>query len=212
MPNLKVANQRVKEKQPPAKTNKKKGDGDPVGCNDMTKAQYIENAKPNDGPNSKFFAMMNDAWAKIATEAGHVFWDLDTVGPQEIAEDTDTSVGAIQAPYRKKEFVTTLVKGKSEAIYRCALPLPMMHRYYSAMPTVRISLTQVLQHQKENYSVPSALNPVRIALTSGEDIMCRFHMFHHSVFVSSNLFESQDSINVVNHHVIVNNEEGDARD
>ena len=42
--------------------------------------------------------------------------------------------------------------------------------------------------------------------------MCRFHMFHHSVFASSNLFESQDSINVVNHHVIVNNEEGDARD
>ena len=144
----------------------------------VSKEEMLAFHAQNCATNATFHKRMLEAWQNIEKGAPQIFWDLATVGPQNITatEDNQELGGAIQSPYRQKEAdVVLLDKNTKDAIYRCALPLSMIHKTYSAMPHVRVSLSQVLRHKNEHYVAgPRPLIIAqRIALVTGEDVMAR---------------------------------------
>ena len=60
---------------------------------------------------------------------------------------------------------------KETAVYRCGIPLTMVHKTYSATPSVKLNMGQINHLKKTQYQTPKPLNVLTIATASGENVL-----------------------------------------
>ena len=60
-----------------------------------------------------------------------------------------------------------------EQVYRCGIPLPMLHRHYSATPKVKMNMGQIKKTMSTQYEKPKPVGLITIAAMTGEYIQER---------------------------------------
>ena len=139
------------------------------------KQMLVSQSLAANAENADIHESVEQAYKTMSEEAGHIFYNMDGFLPEQIASSMqdDASASAFQSPYRKEEHDKLLenAANKETAVYRCGIPLTMVHKTYSATPSVKLNMGQINHLKKTQYQTPKPLNVLTIATASGENVL-----------------------------------------
>ena len=141
----------------------------------MLKQMLVSQSLATNAENADIHEKVEEAYKTMSEEAGHIFFNMDGFLPEQITSSMqdDASVSAFQSPYRKEEHDKLLqsATNKGDAVYRCGIPLTVVHKTYSPTPSVKLNMGQINHLKDAQYHTPRPLDLLTIATTSGENVL-----------------------------------------